>query len=108
MMTRRAVITGATKGIGKAIALRLAKDGFKLVLNYHHDDASANQTLRECMEAGVEALLVKADVGNRPAVRELVGRAVSEFGGVDVLINNAGLNIDRPMLEMTEEEWDRV
>src|SRR6266568_4050706 len=101
--TRRvAVITGSSSGIGRAIALRLLRSGYGVVLNYSTDDKRAASALAECREIGPDVALVKADVSN------LMERTVEAFSRIDVLINNAARVIDKPALEMTEDEWDRV
>jgi NAD(P)-dependent dehydrogenase (short-subunit alcohol dehydrogenase family) len=106
--SRAAVVTGSTSGIGKAIALRLIHAGYHLVLNYSTDDERAAETFERCRDVAPNTRLVKADVSNRDAVTALVAEAVSTFGTLDVLVNNAARVIDRPALEMTEQDWDQV
>ncbi len=107
--TRRvAVITGSSSGIGRAIALRLLRSGYGVVLNYSTDDKRAASALAECREIGPDVALVKADVSNPHDVSNLMERTVEAFSRIDVLINNAARVIDKPALEMTEDEWDRV
>jgi 3-oxoacyl-[acyl-carrier protein] reductase len=109
-MTQRktAVITGSTRGIGKAIALRLAQHNYNVVLNYASDEVQAQETLRLCEQVTPHVLLVKANVADREAVARLISESVRVFHSLDVLINNAACVIDKPVLEMREEEWDRV
>jgi NAD(P)-dependent dehydrogenase (short-subunit alcohol dehydrogenase family) len=115
-MPKTAIITGGTKGLGRAMALRLAPENWNLVLNYRSDDASAREMLDACTAAcnGIPqradgaTLLVKGDVSQRPDVEALVQTAIQAFGAVDVLINNAGLNVDKPLHDLTDEDWDRV
>jgi NAD(P)-dependent dehydrogenase (short-subunit alcohol dehydrogenase family) len=107
-MAKTALVTGATRGIGKAIALRLAKDNYNLVVNYTADDSSANETLKELFAYTKNVIIIKADVSNSKEVKEMISQAVQKFSVIDVLINNAGINIDKPMLQLSEQEWDRV
>jgi len=95
------VVTGSGRGIGAAIARRLAADGLRVVLNYVRDDASANETLRSIVEAGGEATLVRADVSDPPRAEELMSRALETFGSVDALVNNAGSPTDPRALQDT-------
>jgi 3-oxoacyl-[acyl-carrier protein] reductase len=105
---RTAVVTGSTSGIGKAIALRLLASRYNVVLNYSTDDRRAEAALQECRDLAPDTILVKADVSNAEAVATLMDRAVETFGGIDLLVNNAARVVDRPVLEMTEQEWDHV
>ena len=107
-MQKTAIITGGTKGIGRAIGLKLARQNYKLVLNYLSDDESAGETLRMCKEIHSQVIVFKADISEKQAVEKLVQEARKTFDSIDVLINNAGLNIDKPLHDLTEEDWDRV
>jgi 3-oxoacyl-[acyl-carrier protein] reductase len=108
-VTRKTVIiTGAGKGIGRAIALKLALLPYNLVLNYARDETSAQETQRLCERFTSHVRLVQADVARRTEVNQLIDGAYETFGSVDVLINNAGINIDRPMHDLTDDDWDRV
>ncbi len=102
------VITGSTRGIGKAIALRLAQEQYNVVLNYAADDALAQETLKLCQQVNTNVLLVKADVSNKRAVELLMQETFERFHSLDVLINNAARVVDKPLHDMTEEDWDRV
>jgi len=103
------LITGAVKGIGRAMALKFAGQGYHVVLNYLRDDSAAQKTLEEIQRiGGGDATLHRCDVSDKDAVVLLVQETVRRFGTLDVLINNAGLNIDKPMLQMSEQDWDRV
>jgi NAD(P)-dependent dehydrogenase (short-subunit alcohol dehydrogenase family) len=102
------LITGATKGIGRAIALEMGAEGASVVLNYASDDASAERTLQECRARGHRAFLVKADVSDRSQVERLTRETLEHLGSIDVLVTCAGLNRDAPFLSMSEEDWDRV
>jgi 3-oxoacyl-[acyl-carrier protein] reductase len=103
-----AVVTGSTSGIGKAIAIRLLRSGYGVLLNYAADDERAKAALSQCRQAGRDVVLVKGDVSDADTAALLVRRAVEEFGSLDLLVNNAARVIDRPALEMTEDEWDQV
>ncbi len=105
---RTVVVTGSSSGIGRAIAVRLLESGYNVVLNYSVDDAKAAAALSSCREIDAAVILVKADVSKPEQVHRLVDNAVAEFGSLDVLVNNAARVVDRPALEMTEDEWDAV
>jgi 3-oxoacyl-[acyl-carrier protein] reductase len=108
MKRKTVVITGSTRGIGRGIALRLARDQHSIVLNYASDERQAQETLHHCEQISSQVLLVKADVSKKSEVEHLMQRCVQRFGAVDVLINNAARVIDKPALEMSEEEWEQV
>ena len=105
---RTILVTGGTKGIGKAIALSLAKGSDKIVINYHADEDSAAEVLEECKKINENVLLIRADVSNESEVNAMIAEIVEKFGAPEIVINNAGMNLDKPLLEMTEAEWCRV
>lgn len=107
-MEKTAIITGGGRGIGRACALALAEEGYNLVINYAGNEIAANETARQCEEAGGHVLLVKGDVSKEGFCDELVGEAVKAFGRVDVLVNSAGITRDNILMRMTEEDFDRV
>lgn len=107
-MAKTVIVTGGTKGIGRATTIKLANEGYRVVINYHSDDASAEEALALCQQTGAEAILIKADVGSYGAVQHLIETTIAKFRSIDVLINNAGLNIDKYLHELTEEDWDEV
>src|SRR6266446_2061073 len=88
--SRVALVTGSATGIGRATALRFAKMGMAVAVNYSRSEKEAKETLAEVKKAGVPGLLCKANVGDDPAVRAMVARCREELGGLDVLVNNAG------------------
>ena len=108
MIGRTAIITGGTRGIGRSIALKLGSLGYRLVLGYRKSDETALETIAFCRDQGVEAVLVKGDISLGADARALIDCALTRFGSVDVLINNAGLNIDKPLTDLTEDDWDAV
>lgn len=103
-----AVVTGASKGIGRGIALALAKHGHPVALNYHGDRAGAVATLREVKDLGAEAIAVQGDAGKAEDVQRIVDAATNAFGQVGIWVNNAGIQTWKPLLELEEAEWDRV
>lgn len=105
---RSAVVTGASRGIGRATAIRLAEAGANVVVNYLSSKDEANATVRECRGYGVKAIAVQADVSKPDETDRLVVAAVREFGGVDIVVANAGIWEGDPVEEMGEECWDRV
>jgi NAD(P)-dependent dehydrogenase (short-subunit alcohol dehydrogenase family) len=105
---KRALVTGASKGVGKGIALELARQGAAVAVNYHSDAAGAEAAVQEIAAAGGRAFPVRANVGMKQDVDEMFDRVLAEFGQLDILVNNAGIQTWKPLLELTEEEWDRV
>ena len=108
MENRVALVTGASRGIGRAIAIRLAKEGADLVLSYASSSETAESVKAECEALGSRVILVRADVSVSEDVDALFDAAVNEFGRVDILINNAGITKDNIILRMKEEEFDAV
>lgn len=105
---KTALVTGAGRGIGKAIALKLAGEGANILLNYVHSKEGAEQVVKEIEQLGVRALAVQADVSVFSEAKELVTKAKEEFGTVDILVNNAGITKDGLIMRMSEEDFDRV
>jgi len=105
---RVALVTGAQQGIGRAIALAFAQEGADVVVNYLDDLGAAERVATDARKSGVRALVVQGDVSRVEACQALVGRAVQELGGLDVLVNNAGVYPRSPFLELSEREWDFV
>jgi glucose 1-dehydrogenase len=103
-----ALVTGSSSGIGKAIAIRLACEGCDVCVNYHGNPQGGEDTKARIEQLGRKAISVQADVANAAAVRTLVQRCVAELGGLDIMVNNAGIEIRSPILEVTEEQWDLV
>src|SRR5687768_208224 len=105
---KTALVTGGSRGIGRAIALELAAGGHRVVVSYRQDEASAEETVAQIRAAGGEAVAIGADVTKATEVRALGERISSEFGGADVLVNNAGVIKDALFPFMKEEDWDFV
>jgi 3-oxoacyl-[acyl-carrier protein] reductase len=105
---RTALVTGGSRGIGRAIARGLALLGADLVVGFHQDQSSARALQQEIRDQGGHCLLVQGDVANRATLEEMAGQARDHFGRIDILINNAGLLRDRVLLFLQEEDWDRV
>lgn len=103
-----ALVTGASKGVGKGIALELARQGCAVAVNYHSDAAGADATVREIAENGGRAFAVQANVGDSAEVDAMFARVDAEFGALNIMVNNAGVQTWKPLLELTEAEWDRV
>lgn len=106
-MSKTAIITGSGRGIGAAIAKRLAKDGFDIVINELSEQAG-EQTAEECRSLGVKASVYACDVSNYAQCEEMVKKVKEEFGTIDVLVNNAGITRDGLLLRMSEETYDDV
>lgn len=106
MKNKTVIVTGGAKGIGKAIALKFAGEGANIVLNYRSTSPEAVKA--EIEEKGVKCLTVQADVSKIDEAQKLVDSAVAEFGGVDVLVNNAGITRDTLLMRMSEEDFDAV
>ncbi len=103
-----ALITGASRGIGKAIAIKLASLGAKVIINYLQQDDKAQQVLNEVSALGGMALLKKADVSDSAAVKTMFSEVKNELGKVDILVNNAGITRDTFLLRMPDNDWDAV
>ncbi len=105
---KTALVTGASRGIGRAVALVLAQAGANVVVNYVHNVQAGQAVADEVGRAGVRALLFKADVSRPDEAAGLVEAAVAEFGRLDILVNNAGITRDNLVLRMADTDWDAV
>ena len=107
--TRAALVTGASRGIGKEIALELARHGWRVAINHYKDpEPLAGGTLAELHALGVDAMAIEADIRSASQVAAMFQQVVERFGQLDLLVNNAGVQTFKPLLEVTEEEWDLV
>jgi 3-oxoacyl-[acyl-carrier protein] reductase len=104
---RTAIVTGASRGIGAAMAKRLAADGFQTVVNYSSSATEAEELVAVIKAAGGRAIAIGADVANASAVRTLFDQAEAEFGPIDVLVNNAGILRNSPLAEVSDEDYQR-
>ena len=102
------IITGATRGIGRAIALEAATRGADVACNYLHSEQGAQQVCEQIEALGVRALAFKLDVGDLQGVREMVNQVKKKFGAIDGLVNNAGLTRDKLLMAMSEDDWSAV
>ena len=107
-LTRAAIVTGGSRGIGRAVCVALAKQGCNVVVNYCHGAEPAEQTAALCRAEGVQAVTVQADVSTAEGCKALFDAAAEAFGRVDVLVNNAGITKDGLMMRMSEAQWDAV
>ncbi|WP_144548987.1 3-oxoacyl-[acyl-carrier-protein] reductase [Bacillus sp. X1(2014)] len=105
---KAALVTGASRGIGREIALELARQGANVAVNYSGSEAKANEVVDEIKALGREAFAVKCDVSNAEEVAEMVKGTIDNFGKLDILVNNAGITKDNLLMRMKEEEWDDV
>jgi glucose 1-dehydrogenase len=103
-----ALVTGADSGIGKGVALALAQAGAKLLINYAHNQAAADETVAEIKAAGGEAFAYQADVSHEAEVQAMFSELYKQYGTVDILVNNAGLQKDSKFVDMTLDQWQTV
>jgi len=103
-----ALVTGASRGLGKAIALKLASMGAKIAVNYLSNETEAAKVSQSIAESGGEAISIKADVSNAEAVKEMVRQITDKWGKIDILVNNAGITRDGLLPRLSEEAWDAV
>ncbi|MCR8994911.1 MULTISPECIES: 3-oxoacyl-[acyl-carrier-protein] reductase [Brevibacillus] len=103
-----ALITGASRGIGRAIALKYAEAGANIIVNYSGNEAKAQETVAEIEKLGREAIMIRANVGNTEEAENMVKAALERFGKIDILVNNAGITRDNLLMRMKESEWDEV
>ncbi len=105
---RVAVITGAGTGIGRATALLFAREGAKVVVNYAHSEDEANEVVQKIKAFGGEAFAIKADVSKEAEVKKMIDETIKKYKKIDILFNNAGIELQKPITLTSEEEWDRV
>lgn len=105
---KTAIVTGGSRGIGRAIAMELGKRGANILVNYAGSEAKAQAVVEEIEALGVKAIKFQADVANEAEVKEMVKAAIDNFGSVDILVNNAGITRDNLLMRMKESEFDQV
>ena len=102
------VVTGASRGLGRAIAEEMGRGGAKVVVNYSRSKESAEELVQRISEDGGEAIAVQGDVSDPEQAKALIDKTIERFGRIDVLVNNAGINIDRTLKRLSIEDWDKV
>ena len=107
-MDKCALITGATRGIGKQIAITLAKQGYNIALNYRKENKELENTKKEIEEIGIQVIAVKGDVANFEECENFVKQVIERFGQIDVLVNNAGITKDMLLMRMKKEDFEQV
>ncbi|MGK5512156.1 3-oxoacyl-[acyl-carrier-protein] reductase [Brevibacillus formosus] len=105
---KTALVTGASRGIGRAIALKLAEAGANVVVNYAGSEAAASETVALIKEMGRDAIMIRANVSSTEDVNDMFKAALDHFGVIDILVNNAGITRDNLIMRMKEDEWDDV
>lgn len=107
-MTKTAIVTGASRGIGRKIALELGKEGYNVVVNYAGNKEKAEEVVSEIKSFGVEAFAFQANVSEQDEVKAMIKETTYQFGTIDVLVNNAGITRDNLLMRMKQDEWDDV
>ncbi|MCZ4829937.1 3-oxoacyl-[acyl-carrier-protein] reductase [Staphylococcus aureus] len=107
-MTQSALVTGASRGIGRSIALQLAEEGYNVAVNYAGSKEKAEAVVEEIKAKGVDSFAIQANVADADEVKAMIKEVVSQFGSLDVLVNNAGITRDNLLMRMKEQEWDDV
>ncbi|WP_422404295.1 3-oxoacyl-[acyl-carrier-protein] reductase [Mammaliicoccus sp. JADD-157] len=107
-MTKTALVTGASRGIGKKIALQLGEEGYNIVVNYAGNKEKAEEVVSEIKTFGVDAFAIQANVSEQDEVKAMIKETLNQFGTIDVLVNNAGITRDNLLMRMKQNEWDDV
>ncbi|HDK9032608.1 TPA: 3-oxoacyl-[acyl-carrier-protein] reductase [Staphylococcus aureus] len=107
-MTKSALVTGASRGIGRSIALQLAEEGYNVAVNYAGSKEKAEAVVEEIKAKGVDSFAIQANVADADEVKAMIKEVVSQFGSLDILVNNAGITRDNLLMRMKEQEWDDV
>ena len=102
------LITGASRGIGKATALLFAKEGAKVIVNYHNAEKEANEVVKEISKIRSEAIALKCNVSKEEEVKKMISNGIKKFGKIDILVNNAGIVFDVPLFEKTLDQWNKT
>ncbi len=103
-----AIVTGASRGIGRHIALQLAQRGADVAINYRSRQTDADEVIKEIEATGVRALAIQADLSGMPAARSLIQQVYEQWGRIDILVNNAGITRDKSMKKLTDDDWNEV
>jgi 3-oxoacyl-[acyl-carrier protein] reductase len=103
-----AIVTGSSRGVGRAVALAFAREGARVIVNFSSNSKAAEEVVDEVRRVGSDAIAVQADVAGREGAARLAEAAMETFGGIDILVNNAGFTRPAMMLKMTEDQWDQV
>lgn len=107
-MSKNVLVTGASRGIGRSIALQFAEEGYNVAVNYAGNKDKAEAVVEEIKGKGVESFAIQANVANGDEVKAMIKEVVNTFGSIDVLVNNAGITRDNLLMRMKEQEWDDV
>ena len=107
-MNEIAIITGASRGIGRECAKMLARDGIKVIANYNKSEEEAKSLKEELAKEGIEIDLFKADISNKKDIKKLVEYTLNKFGKIDILINNAGISQIKMFTDITDEDWEKM
>ncbi|MDM5295489.1 3-oxoacyl-[acyl-carrier-protein] reductase [Peribacillus simplex] len=105
---KKALVTGASRGIGREVALELARQGADVAINYSGSETKANEVVEEIKALGRKAFAIQCDVANSDSVTSMIKEVIEQFGRVDILVNNAGITRDNLLMRLKEEEWDSV
>lgn len=105
---KAAIVTGASRGIGREIALLLASEGARVAVNYSGSKDKADEVVQLIIDAGGDAFAIQADVSNPDSVKNMIDKTIESFGSIDILVNNAGITKDNLLMRMKEDEWDDV
>jgi 3-oxoacyl-(acyl-carrier-protein) reductase len=105
---RAALVTGASRGLGRAIAIKLAEEGAKVALNFRNGELEARQVADEIAAKGGTTLLVRGDVSRKDEARAIVAKTIEHFGRLDILVNNAGITRDKSLKKLTDDDWTEV
>ncbi|PYF07072.1 3-oxoacyl-[acyl-carrier-protein] reductase [Ureibacillus chungkukjangi] len=105
---KTAIVTGASRGIGRAIALQIASEGANVVVNFSGSEQKASEVVKEIQNLGSQAIAVQANISDNNSVQELMNATMEQFGAIDILVNNAGITRDNLLMRMKEDEWDDV
>jgi glucose 1-dehydrogenase len=103
-----ALVTGSSQGIGQGVAVRLAQEGAKIIVNYHSNPEGADDTIKQIVAAGSQAIAIQADLGQTSEIDRLIQESVAKFGQIDILVNNAGMEKRAPFWEVQEKDYDLV